>query len=396
MATTICAADVLSMFQCPQSFAIIDVRSRKDYEKSRLCSAFNLINAPILLRRLRAGCLPLTKAIQSSSQEPISDNVFESRTVVVYGYGTRDCDSERLAAVLSGCIASQYTCHFVERGYAALCELGHQIRSYQSSSSPSASSHRSLQASRPLSLVGLPLRTDFLAPSTPRRQLCCQRSSGTTEALSRVMQGLYVGCVHDATDEALLLETGISHVLSVIEQAPDVPAFADHHHLAIADNMNAALGLLPHLKTLAMLVHEAIKDNGRVLIHCSAGISRSPTVALAYLMLHQGQSLAAAQKLVSAARPIVSPNLAFLGVLQQLEAEIRTGGVEQRLAALHMDVDGEQHSSSMSRSPSSQSFQATLVSQTASSKSSTSNWFPLSAGYGSDASSSTQSFVNPI
>jgi hypothetical protein len=88
--------------------------------------------------------------------------------------------------------------------------LGDKIRPYQSSSSSSLSPPRHMQASRTLSLVGLPLRVDSSAPRTPRRQVCCQRSSGAAEALSCVMEGLYVGCVHDAVDEALLLETSIS------------------------------------------------------------------------------------------------------------------------------------------------------------------------------------------
>jgi hypothetical protein len=94
--------------------------------------------------------------------------------------------------------------------------------------------------------------------------------------------------------------------------------------------------------------------------------------------------------------------LAFLGVLQQLEAEIRSGGVEQHLADLHVGGDRLLHSESMSRSPSCHSLEASLLSKTASIKST--SWYslakkqflPSSFSTGDLASSGNHTFVDPI
>eukprot|EP00730_Choanoeca_flexa_P014007 TRINITY_DN5962_c0_g1_i2.p1 TRINITY_DN5962_c0_g1~~TRINITY_DN5962_c0_g1_i2.p1 ORF type:complete len:391 (+),score=55.00 TRINITY_DN5962_c0_g1_i2:170-1342(+) len=390
MATTITANDLLAMIQSPQPFTMIDLRSRSDYEASRLCNSFNLIHAPILLRRLRAGCLPLTKAIQNLARTTITDDVFESGTVVVYGYGDRDCDSERLAAVLSGCIASQYTCHTVDKGYAGLIDASDAFRPYMSSSSPSSPSKRRLKLKRPLSLKGLPLRPLEPEPATPRHRACCQRSSGAEHRLSCVRPGLYVGCLHDATDEPLLLENNITHVMSVIEKAPEMPAFVHQHHLAIRDAMAAAHGLLPHLKTLAVLIHEAIASGGRVLVHCSAGISRSPTVAIAYLMIYHHMTMNAAMQLVTDKRPVISPNLAFLGVLQQLEAELKSASVADQLSALRIEPNESKHE--FARNTSCGSLDSQVLNTSASSKGSASCHMMTD----DDRSDGSHAFVDPI
>ena len=64
---------------------------------------------------------------------------------------------------------------------------------------------------------------------------------------------------------------------------------------------------------------------GKVFVHCHAGISRSPTVCIAYLMkLHQW-NLSQAYDYVKSRRPHISPNLHFMGQLlvfqKQLESE---------------------------------------------------------------------------
>jgi protein-tyrosine phosphatase len=60
-------------------------------------------------------------------------------------------------------------------------------------------------------------------------------------------------------------------------------------------------------------------NSGGVLVHCAAGVSRSTSVVLAYLMTRKGMSLADALQFVRKVRPIVSPNPGFLDQLKVLE-----------------------------------------------------------------------------
>lgn len=68
---------------------------------------------------------------------------------------------------------------------------------------------------------------------------------------------------------------------------------------------------------------DSVKESGgRVLVHCQAGISRSATICLAYLIHAQRVRLNEAFDFVKRRRQVISPNLAFMGQLQQFETDV--------------------------------------------------------------------------
>jgi len=58
-------------------------------------------------------------------------------------------------------------------------------------------------------------------------------------------------------------------------------------------------------------MHAIIRDGGAVLVHCVAGVSRSASICLAYLLKYRTRSLRAAYHLMCEKRPLVRPNIGF-------------------------------------------------------------------------------------
>lgn len=66
-------------------------------------------------------------------------------------------------------------------------------------------------------------------------------------------------------------------------------------------------------------IHAARLRDGNVLIHCLAGMSRSVTVAVAYIMTCSNLNWKEALKVVRAGRAVANPNLGFQTQLQDFE-----------------------------------------------------------------------------
>jgi hypothetical protein len=60
---------------------------------------------------------------------------------------------------------------------------------------------------------------------------------------------------------------------------------------------------------------------GNVLVHCFAGISRSSTLVLAYLIKEENVPLLRGIEMLRARRPIVCPNIGFFRQLKQFETK---------------------------------------------------------------------------
>lgn len=93
-----------------------------------------------------------------------------------------------------------------------------------------------------------------------------------------------------------------------------------YHDYYINDVPNQRIDLLFH--SIADSIKVAHEKNENVLVHCFAGVSRSSTIVLAYLMKYHRYSLIDAFKLAYLARPIIRPNSGFSKALSDFELSL--------------------------------------------------------------------------
>ena len=61
----------------------------------------------------------------------------------------------------------------------------------------------------------------------------------------------------------------------------------------------------------------ALQEGKRILIHCQAGMSRSASVAISLLAIHESMTFTEALDYVKSKRPIVQPNPSFLRMVRE-------------------------------------------------------------------------------
>lgn len=101
----------------------------------------------------------------------------------------------------------------------------------------------------------------------------------------------------------------------------------------VSDNGREQNMLEQHLKRMLAFIKEANAKGAPLLFHCHQGISRSPTALIAVLyatqMLAEGHNVRTMWQCyehVRRARPQISPSMAFLGELIQLENVLNLNG----------------------------------------------------------------------
>ena len=171
------------------------------------------------------------------------------------------------------------------------------------------------QVGSPLGVPGLP------APPSPSDM--SPTKDIENHPASQVTKFLYVGNMKDASDPAVLKRLGIDHVLNVTTTAPSYESATDITYKQLLAADNGYQNLKQYFTEAFEFIDLARQRGGAVLVHCQAGVSRSPTIAVAYLIKNFPMSMVDAYRFVKTRRSIISPNLNFMGQLLEFEQALK-------------------------------------------------------------------------
>ena len=187
------------------------------------------------------------------------------------------------------------------------------------------------------------------------------------EDVCEVIDGLYVGGVGGARNKSKLLECGITHIVNA---SPVIPCFyeQDFQYLLLQGFYDQSSENIDEMIEMSnVFIHNALtqqkqqqdtngsmsgpsgsgsnnpssgssdpsyntssntntrskKKKGGVFVHCYAGVSRSATLCIAYLMCHCKLSFLEAMRCVRRARPVTCPNSGFMQQLEVYEQRLK-------------------------------------------------------------------------
>ncbi|KAH9849816.1 hypothetical protein C2E23DRAFT_350969 [Lenzites betulinus] len=133
-------------------------------------------------------------------------------------------------------------------------------------------------------------------------------------SMDEVVPNLWVGDLPSALDTERLRGHQIRSVLTAMRGRVSINETFVRHQINIDDTNSS--DILQHFVPAITFIQAELDKGHGVLVHCQAGMSRSVSIAAAYLMVSQGLDPEAALEVIRKVRPDVQPNDGFMRQLE--------------------------------------------------------------------------------
>ncbi|XP_007561461.1 dual specificity protein phosphatase 8 isoform X1 [Poecilia formosa] len=273
---------------------VIDSRTFSEYNASHVQGAVNVCYSKLVKRRLQQDKVSVTELLQPNGKVKVE--LGRKQEVVVYDQSSKEAghlSKDGFVHILMGKLEGTFhKVSLLTGGFAAF-----------------SSCFPGLCEGKPATALPMSLSQPCLPVA----------NVGPT----RILPHLYLGSQKDVLNKDLMSQNGITYVLNASNTCPKPDFISESHFMRIPVNDNYCEKLLPWLDKTNEFIDKAKVSNCRVIVHCLAGISRSATIAIAYIMKTMGLSSDDAYRFVKDRRPSISPNFNFLGQLLEFEKGLR-------------------------------------------------------------------------
>lgn len=139
-------------------------------------------------------------------------------------------------------------------------------------------------------------------------------------SVAKVLPGLLMGSQDVTQCQNVLEEYNVSHILSLGVNVPKLEGY-DYTFLSILDLPESCLTDIFH--ECFTVIDSVRKKNKTIYVHCNAGVSRSASVVIAYLMKESNLKFKDAHKYLKTIRPCIKPNEGFVKQLLFYEQHLK-------------------------------------------------------------------------
>lgn len=297
--TTITSCELVSLINNREAVLLLDCRTFMAFNTNHISGAVNVCCSDrITKKRLADGKICVGDVVSGQEGKDLYRRLEAEAEIVVYDESSTELDSVQVGhplKVVTECLE--------KHGRRARLLIG-GLQAFQQS--------YSCMCSQPDPACCAQL---LYSPTSP--EVNCDIDAAVA---SEILPFLYIGNQRDASNKERLAELGITHIINVTAQLPlhfESDGSIRYKRLPATDS--GSQNLKQYFSEAIEFIDNARDSNGKVLVHCQAGVSRSPTIVLAYLMARTKKGLTETFNLVKDLRPIVAPNLNFMGQLLEFE-----------------------------------------------------------------------------
>lgn len=298
-----------------QSLLVIDCRPQSEYSRSHIRGAINIILPTLMLKRLKRGNLNIASVIQNNEAKERFTKNFKSATIVLYDECSTDLHANPSSVInllLKKMKQDGSRTTFLLGGFSTFEERF-----------PEYCQGLDNDNNTIMGLCNLRITDDVCPSADSSLSTCSVPSPISCPYPVRVLPHLYLGSAKNSSDLSQLQKYGITYILNVTANVPNMfENEKNFKYLQIPISDHWSQNLSSWFPQAIQFIDEARDNNKGVLVHCLAGISRSVTVTVAYLMSRENMSLNHAYDHVKHCKPNISPNFTFMGQLLDFEKDL--------------------------------------------------------------------------
>jgi len=137
--------------------------------------------------------------------------------------------------------------------------------------------------------------------------------------MDQIIPNLYIGSFVVANDIETLRDNGITDIVNVSGLNNIYPKKFTYLKIDIEDD--ESVQICTYFSKCNRFIHDALLKGHKVLVHCFAGLSRGPTIIIAYLIRKRKYSYSDAFQLMKSTRPRIDINAGFQTQLKNYDIQ---------------------------------------------------------------------------